>query len=190
MTDLTRMLLSSQSFSSFLDNLSSNPSSIPAPPVQVKPEPQQQQDQRQMPKDVNPYAQQGQQQIGMAMIPEQNIDFSMLALDNNTFNFQPQVFLVDTLDVPAAIDTAALSGKASNFVAESFETESKNEVPSIERPIEQEEAVEEAAAPVDEEFENDEEFALFHTTPSATTTAKPTEVDTESFSQVDIFWRY
>ncbi|KAI8683613.1 BZIP-type transcription factor MBZ1 [Fusarium keratoplasticum] len=186
LTDLTRMLLSSSSFSTFLDTLSNNPAASTAPTPQLKVEPQQ--EQRQMPKDINPYnAQQSQQQqIGMAMIPEQNMDFSMLTLDN-TYNFQPQVFVVDTPEVPT-LDAAVLSGKTSNFVEPAFDSEDeKVDMPIIERPVEKPRVSEPVeAVPVDAEFESDPDFALFHNEP-ATTTEQPKELDTEGLSNVDIF---
>ena len=168
LSDLTRMLLSSPSFSNFLDHLSTNPSALPQGlPTKMEPQQQQsqQQEQRQVPKDPNPFgAQQTQQQIGMAMIPEQNIDFSMLTLDNASYNFQPQVFVVDTPEVPAPIDMSVLSGK-SGLMEETFSfEEEKNEMPAIERPAEVPQAATVTETlPVDEEFESDPDFALFHT---------------------------
>lgn len=141
-----------------------------------------------MPKDVNPYgSQQSQQQIGMAMIPEQNMDFSMLNVDNSAYNFQPQVFVVDTPDVPAPIDASVLSGKTSNFV-ESFDCdEEKVEMPIIERPAERLEVSEPVeAAPLDADFEADPEFALFHSEPAAST-EEAKEIDTDCLSHVDLF---
>ena len=191
LTDLTRMLLSSPSFSDFLNQLSSNPQ-----PLAQAPAPQQQQEQsRQLPKDVNPYATQ-QQQIGMAMIPEQTMDFTMLALDGaaaDGFGYQPQVYAV--LETPEpTIDTSMLSGKTSNFVGQQFDSEDeKVEMPVIERPAQVEKAEPVAAAPavVDEEFENDPVFALYHSAPSAEPAAKPQrevlEFVTEGLSNIDIF---
>ena len=187
LTDLTRMLLSSPSFSNFLDNLSSNPTAVQqTPQLKVEPQPEQ----RQVPKDINPYntQQSSQHQIGMAMIPEQNIDFSMLTLDGS-FNFQPQVFVVDTPELPDAIDASVLSGKTSNFAEPIFDSEEeKLEVPAIERPVEKPGVSEPVdAAPIDLEFESDPEFALFHTEAATTTTEQPKEFDTEGLSHVDIF---
>ncbi|KAM5379868.1 hypothetical protein ACJA88_005296 [Fusarium oxysporum] len=187
LTDLTRMLLSSPSFSNFLDNLSSNPTAVQhTPQLKVEPQPEQ----RQVPKDINPYntQQSSQHQIGMAMIPEQNMDFSMLTLDGS-FNFQPQVFVVDTPELPDAIDASVLSGKTSNFAEPIFDSEEeKLEVPAIERPVEKPEVSEPVdAAPIDLEFESDPEFALFHTEAATTTTEQPKEFDTEGLSHVDIF---
>ncbi|KID88620.1 ribonuclease Z [Metarhizium guizhouense ARSEF 977] len=186
LSDLTRMLLSSPSFSTFLDNLSANPTGLPqGSPVKIEQNPQQ--EQNQVPKDVNAYNSQfsSQQQIGMAMIPEQTMDFSLLSL-GNTYNFQPQVFVVDTPEVPNAIDASVLSGKTSNFVEESFSSDDeKVEVPVIERPLKTK-AIETPEAPVDEEFESDPEFALFHSEP-ATTTTTPQDIDTENLTGVDLF---
>ncbi|KAK2938308.1 hypothetical protein FoTM2_001526 [Fusarium oxysporum f. sp. vasinfectum] len=187
LTDLTRMLLSSPSFSNFLDNLSSNPTAVQqTPQLKVEPQPEQ----RQVPKDINPYntQQSSQHQIGMAMIPEQNMDFSMLTLDGS-FNFQPQVFVVDTPELPDAIDASVLSGKTSNFAEPIFDSEEeKLEVPAIERPVEKPGVSEPVdAAPIDLEFESDPEFALFHTEAATTTTEQPKEFDTEGLSHVDIF---
>ncbi|KAH8714220.1 hypothetical protein BGZ61DRAFT_448675 [Ilyonectria robusta] len=183
LSDLTRMLLSSPSFSNFLDHLSSNPATMNQTP-QLKAEAQQQQ-QAQQPKDVNPYgSQQSQQQIGMAMIPEQSMDFSMLSIDNSAYNFQPQVFVVDTPDVPAPIDAAILSGKSSNFVEPSFDSdEEKVEMPVIERPVEKTQITE--STEVDSEFESDPEFALFHSEPA--TSSEPKELDTDCLSHIDLF---
>jgi bZIP-type transcription factor MBZ1 len=155
LSDLTRMLLSSPSFSNFLDHLSSAPTGLPQQqqqqqaPVKVE---QRQPEPRQLPKDVNPYGaaqNQQQQQIGMAMIPEQTMDFSMLNIDGESFNYQPQVFTVlETPEVPE-IDTAALSGKSSNF-SESLSSDSKKiEVPAIESPILSMEKPQTPAAPLE-----------------------------------------
>ncbi|TQV91689.1 hypothetical protein V2A60_008626 [Cordyceps javanica] len=179
LSDLTRMLLSSPSFSNFLDHLSTNSAAIPQAPVKVEPQPEQ--EQAQIPKDANPYGNQSQQQIGMAMIPEQSMDYSMLALDG--YNFQPTVFVVDTPEIPAPIDAGLLSGKTCTVV-ESFTEEEKMEAPVIERPV-QTETVESAVAPVDDKFESDPEFALFHAQPS--TPAAECSASPEGLSHVDLF---
>ena len=185
LTDLTRMLLSSPSFSTFLDHLSTNSTTVPqAAPVKAEQSPQP--EQNQVPKDVNAYNGQfsSQQQIGMAMIPEQTMDFSLLSLDNSAFNFQPQVFVVDTPEVPNAIDTSVLSGKSSNFVEEGLQSDDeKLEVPVIERPVELIEEIK-PAEEADEEFEADPEFALYHSE-SVAAAAKP--VEREEPCEIDIF---
>ncbi|KAI6780867.1 uncharacterized protein J7T54_007347 [Emericellopsis cladophorae] len=185
LTDLTRMLLASPSFSNFLDHLSANPAQAPAP--QVKVEPQQEQQRQSLPKDTNPYGSvESQQQIGMAMIPEQTMDFSMLSLDNS-YNFQPQVFVVDALEIPAPIDASALSGKSTNFAEPLTDLdEEKMEVPALERPAERPEPTEGKTAPRDEDFESDPEYALYHSEPTTATETR-SELDTEGLSNVDLF---
>lgn len=170
LSDLTRMLLSSPSFSGFLDTLSQNPAALPqAPQTQIE---QRQPEPQQVRKDVNPYGAQHQMQhVGMTMIPEQTMDFSMLDINSSaTYNYQPQVFAVLELPEEPIIDTSALSGKASNFISEHFESEDeKIELPIIERQAEKVEAPATiVSAPiVDEEFDNDPEFALFVDSPTS-----------------------
>lgn len=198
LTDLTRMLLGSPAFSEFLDRMSaklSQPELLPQP--QAVP---QQHESRQMPKDINPYAAQQQLQqhhIGMATIPEQPLDFGMPDLnagDAGSFNFlQPHVFAVlETPEPLSVIDTSVLSGKASNFVGEQFDSEEeKVEMPAIEKApamVDQPRVEVAKTAIVDEEFENDPAFALYHDLPATASTVKePVELDTEGFSHVDIF---
>lgn len=189
LSDLTRMLLSSPSFSNFLDQLSQNPQQLPAA-QQSQPQQQQQASSRQAPKDVNPYAAQQQmhnQQISLAMIPEQNMDFSMLNMDTaDTFSYQPQVFAV--LETPEpTLDAALLSGKSSSFVEEQFGVEDeKVEMPVIERPTTVKEDDVSAPVAVDEQFENDPAFALYHDSPVAETST-PVELDTDGLSNIDVF---
>lgn len=172
LSDLTRMLLSSPSFSGFLDTLSQNPAAAQTAQQVTQPRVEQQQPQRQVRKDVNPYAaqqQMQQHQIGMAMIPEHNMDFSMLDLNGDGgYSYQPQVFSV--LSMPeTVIDTEVLSGKTSNsFIAPASDDE-KVELPTIERAPVVEEPVK-AVEVVDEEFDADPAFALFTATPSAVVT--------------------
>ncbi|KAI1417951.1 hypothetical protein F5Y13DRAFT_33465 [Hypoxylon sp. FL1857] len=198
LSDLTRMLLSSPSFSNFLDHLSSNPSSLPQQQQQQQPQPEQRQPEpRQLPKDVNPFVagQQNhqQQQIGMVMVPEHTMDFSMLNISSDAFNYQPQVFtILDTPEIPV-IDTEALAGKSSNFVGESFGSDSeKTDAPILEIPTpimpstkapEHTETPEPAASEttvvdLDGDIYDDETTAV----PS-----KPARLDTDSLIAVDIF---
>jgi hypothetical protein len=151
-----------------LDTLTPN---VRAAPQQAAPAPVEQApvENRQMRKDVNPYTVQQQmqnQQINIAIIPEHNIDFSMLDLTSDGFNYQPQVFSV--LEMPeVAIDTTVLSGKTSNFVGPSFESDDeKVELPVIERMPIKESAPIELAPVIDEDFDADPTFALFSDTTS------------------------
>jgi len=190
LSDLTRMLLSSPSFSGFLDTLASNPAAAQTAQAVQQPQQQQQieQPQRQIRKDINPYAAQSQmqqQQIGMAMIPEQNMDFSMLDLASDGFPaYQPQVFSV--LSIPeAVIDTEVLSGKGSVFSP--LSSDEKIELPKVERmPVAK---VEEVEAPVivDEEFDADPAFALYATsTVSAPAKSSPTDLDLSFLANLSI----
>lgn len=171
LSDLTRMLLSSPSFSGFLDTLTPSVAATPQPaPVEQAPA-----ETRQIRKDVNPYTAQQQMQnqhINLAMIPEHNMDFSMLDINGDGgYSYQPQVFSV--LSMPdVAIDTSVLSGKTSNFVGQTFDSEDdKVELPSIERMPVKEIAPVETAPIVDEEFDADPTFTLF--SPSVTATTEP-----------------
>jgi hypothetical protein len=175
LSDLTRMLLSSPSFSGFLDTLATNPAA--AQTAQAIQQPQQQvEPQRQIRKDVNPYAaqQQMQQHVGMTMIPEQHMDFSMLDLNTDgAFSYQPQVFSV--LSLPeAVIDTEVLSGKGS-FSPLASDNE-KVELPTVERVPVIESTVE---TPViaDEEFDSDPAFALYATAPAPAAQSSVPELD-------------
>lgn len=163
------MLLSSPSFSGFLDTLASNPAAAQTAQSIVAPQPQQQQveqPQRRIRKDVNPYAAQQQMQqtqhIGMTMIPEQSMDFSMLDLGQDSY-YQPQVFSV--LSLPeTVIDTEMLSGKTSSSITDLTSADEKVAVPAIERAPASNPA-KEVQAPavlvVDEEFDADPQFALY-----------------------------
>lgn len=163
LSDLTRMLLSSPSFSGFLDTLASNPAAAQTAQAVQQPQQQVEQPQRQVRKDVNPYAaqqQMQQQQIGMAMIPEHTMDFSMLDLNNDgAFSYQPQVFSV--LSLPeAVIDTEILSGKSTSFTSLASDNE-KIELPKLERmPVSE---PEKATCPTitESELSAAPEFALF-----------------------------
>ncbi|MBE3043801.1 hypothetical protein IMZ48_14750, partial [Candidatus Bathyarchaeota archaeon] len=170
LTDLTRMLLASPSFSDLLNQMSTNPAPAPVP-QQQQAEPQvQEQQQRRQPKDVNPYnaGMQGQgqqqQQIGMTMIPEQNVDFSNLNIEGEQGFLQPQVFAMEAPEL-TGIDASVLSGKASNFVEGGAFEEEKVQMPVIERAVGKG-LREVSGAPVDPAFEADPEFELYHESPA------------------------
>jgi len=166
LSDLTRMLLSSPSFSGFLNELSANPSALP----QSAPVEQRQVEQRQIRKDINPYAAQQhmqQQQINRVMIPEQTMDLSMLDLNaGGGYSYQPQVFAVPEMPEFPTIDAAILSGKTSGL-SENFESNyAKVEVPTIKSMPTTEEAPAATIPVVDEEFDADPAFALFTDAPA------------------------
>lgn len=174
LSDLTRMLLSSPSFSGFLDTLSQNPAAAPAPLQQHQPQQRQEQKIR---KDVNPYAapqHMQQQQIGMTMIPEQHMDFSMLAINSENY-YQPQVFSV--LSLPETIlDAETLSGKPSSTSTMASEVE-KVELPVITRAQAPATPIKAAVEVVDEEFDADPAFALFASSPATTTVTESSPLD-------------
>ncbi|KAH9885929.1 hypothetical protein F4778DRAFT_786978 [Xylariomycetidae sp. FL2044] len=192
LSDLTRMLLASPSFSNFLDHLSSNPQAMPrnqTPQVE-----QRQPEQRQTRKDVNSYTaqqaqqQQQQQQIGMVLMPEQTMDFSMLNI-NSDFNYRPQVFSV--LETPEVnlIDAEVLAGKVSTLTEELVPRDSeKVDAPVVEAPptVEKSQTPE---APVEmtpsERTVADLDGDIFDD--DTTIAAKPLELDTENLSNLDIF---
>jgi hypothetical protein len=130
LTDLTRMLLSSQAFSGFLSELST--SGLPAPtsvPSQTPTQPRPQSTR----KDVNPHQaarqmQTQQPQIGMALIPDSAVDFAILDTPTNHWNSglstnDFQVFAVTDLPQGPAIDFTNLSGKSTVVPTASGKTE-------------------------------------------------------------------
>ncbi|KAI1128459.1 hypothetical protein F5Y10DRAFT_174856 [Nemania abortiva] len=194
LSDLTRMLLSSPSFSSFLDILSTTGGSIASAQSQVE---QRQPEPSQVPKDPNPYSSINstqQQQIGMVMIPEQSVDFSMLNMNPAGFGYnQPQVFAVlETPELPE-INTETLMGKSSNFVGESPAADSdKTDAPTLEAPvpptIEKPQVPEVTAVPSPtEKVAADLDGDIFDDDSNSTPSPSPLELDTDGFSAVDVF---
>jgi bZIP-type transcription factor MBZ1 len=184
LTDLTRMLLSSPSFSGFLDTLAQNPAALHQQP-QPTSAPQQGEN-RQQRKDVNAYVAQQQmqnQQIGVAMIPEQHMDFTMLDLNNDNFSYQPQVFSLFSIP-ETPIDSEVLSGKHSAPSHDLSSVDEKVELPTVERAPEftpgKVEVKEIEAVVVDEEFDADPLFALFAAAPAPTPApiSKPANIET------------
>jgi hypothetical protein len=132
-------------------------------------------------------------------------DFSSMPLlstqNSNEFDMfgdNTQIFAV--LDTPQpSIDISALSGKTSNFVGhhEGFDAqEEKVEMPALEKgpapvtisPVALEKV--ESSTIVDDDFDNDPAFALYHQTTAdaeSYSTDKPVEFDTDGLSHVDIF---
>ncbi|KFY89748.1 hypothetical protein V500_05521 [Pseudogymnoascus sp. VKM F-4518 (FW-2643)] len=193
LADLTRMLLSSPSFSGFLDTLSTNPNPVErqqqaTPPVVEQQQQQQQQHQEQThaPKDPNPYAHQQQQNLDMninyAILPDAApLDFSLLDLNTHDFIYQPQVFAVHSVE-EVRFDASVLSGKpSSTFEAEEEKLEIPLFTPAAElapAPVSAKsmEVVEEQTE-VDEEFDSNPMFSLFAPS-SLTAAAAPLPLDT------------
>jgi bZIP-type transcription factor MBZ1 len=131
LTDLTRMLLSSQSFAGFLQELSqgnvpdgsrqptrqertqqTQPATQPPPPPQPKR------------KDVNPHEaarqlQNQQPQVGMALIPEASIDMSLYDTPSWTQARTTDYHVFSVTEVPEGpcLETAKLSGKTEHATA-------------------------------------------------------------------------
>lgn len=192
LSDLTRMLLSSPAFSTFLSDLSGNgvaplpssgqasqPSTVKADPTPITR------------KDVNPHqvikqqveSRQDVSQIGMTLIPETTVDYGAFESTSNAWVegamdfglYDAQVFTITDLPQGPAVDQISptiLSGK-STYSATSYvddDDEPKHELPVVEcRPIlEQNESVQESEKGRDDiEFdESDPAFVLFANCPS------------------------
>ncbi|KFY15717.1 hypothetical protein V492_01803 [Pseudogymnoascus sp. VKM F-4246] len=188
LADLTRMLLSSPSFSGFLDTLSTNPNPVDtsnqqqqATPPAVEQHQQQQQEQTHAPKDPNPYAQQQQldMNINYAILPDAApLDFNLLDLNSHDFIYQPQVFSVHSVE-EVSFDASVLSGKpAQVFDDEEGKVEMPMPLPMMQAVTKKEEAIEEEVE-ADEEFDSDPMFSLFApSTSSAKATEAPLPLDT------------
>lgn len=207
LSDLTRMLLSSPAFSTFLSDLSGNgvapasssPSGSKPQPSTVKVEAT-----PVIRKDVNPHqlanqsidARQDVAQIGMTLIPETTLDYGALESTSNAWTegamdfslYDAQVFTITELPQGPAVDQpnpSILSGK-STYSATSYATsdESKHEIPVVERM-----PVPETDEPVPEETEmgrddidfdeSDPAFALFANCPPRATSMMAPSVDDE-----------
>lgn len=172
LTDLTRMLLSSQAFSGFLQELSQ--SGLPASSIQSmaqqakapQNQPQAQSSQKDVSsRDAGHQMHVQQPQIGMALIPETHMDFAafqpsnawMTALPGNDF----QVYSVTEMPEPPTLDLEILTGK--NKSSSSIFKPTKD-IPQLAESAPQ--AVSEAEHPtsvqVDESVELDQAaFALY-----------------------------
>jgi hypothetical protein len=140
-----------------------------------------------------------------ALFPEDSMnDFGnmpMLSTQNsNDFDmFGENTGIFAVLDTPQpSIDISTLSGKTSNFVGQQEEFDShddKVELPPIEKgpaPVPKPAVVEkvDTSSVLDEDFDNDPAFALYHLTSDAAESVssdKPVEFDTDGLSHVDIF---
>ena len=182
LTELTRTLLSSHHFASFLNDASVN--GLPQNIMQTTPQSQMQADSQDVQMPTPPNA--------MPTVPEQNFDFA--ALDVNgpgwnsgiDMNYNPSVFAV--LEVPEPvlpeIDSSILSGKGSQPLLP-LSGESK-ELPIIERPAP--ERVEYQADPDVELDETDPSFALFLDQPKIFT-PEPSRVLSEKAPRIDLVVR-
>ena len=140
LSDLTRMLLSSQAFSGFLNELSQNGMPAPSTAALAAPQPQPQPTK----KDVNPHqaarqAQNQQTQVGMTIIPESTLDFSMLeSIPTSNWNTglgmnSYQVCAVTEIPEGPAIDIGSLSGKKAHDITTSI-TSAVKDYPVLQFP--------------------------------------------------------
>jgi ribonuclease Z len=178
LTDLTRMLLASPAFSTFLNELSNNPSAAALPPAPASAPAQPSNTNQQVRKDANPHRQQQMQQpgdthVGMTFMPETTLDLSGLEPVNAwgpgmDFGFNAQVFSVTGLPQGPTIDAGILSGKTSNFLPTFASDEVKDGAPAIERMPEPEVVPEAVPAAEAVEFDaSDPVYALYVDTPTA-----------------------
>ncbi|KAL8752499.1 MAG: hypothetical protein Q9184_005716, partial [Pyrenodesmia sp. 2 TL-2023] len=149
LTDLTRMLLESPAFSSFLNELSGTDDqagNLSAIPQQKEPPPKVEDTQPEAPKDVNPHQQlsQGQTarqnaQVGMTLMPETYSSYNAanVAWTDNVDSslYDAQVYALTSLPESPAFDiydTGLLSGKSTSFASSAVYREVKAEYPVIE----------------------------------------------------------
>jgi hypothetical protein len=173
------MLLSSQAFSGFLQELSQSggpPANLQRSLQQSKPAPSQMQVPPPTPikKDVSAseaVAQLHVQQprIGMALIPETPLDFSALQPANGWMSTMPnndfQIYSVTELPAPPKLDLTTLSGKAST---KSGMSAAKKDSPTLpDSPVKSTETVETSTSQIDETVQLDTKaFALYFDQPS------------------------
>ncbi|KAF2124844.1 hypothetical protein P153DRAFT_379422 [Dothidotthia symphoricarpi CBS 119687] len=184
-------LLRHQAFTPFLDELSREEGLQPKAPLASMPStstpvvaaptpaPFQPQQFGGMPRSENTH-------VGMTLVPETQIDFSMLNINqnsnnanwgmNNGFNFQqPRVYAV--LELPEGpanpLDVEAMSGKGYSalFAAEDNASveETKPDYPVIERPAQSQMPA--VAASSVEEDDEDDEYALYRSSPAPSSAA-------------------
>ncbi|KAK5055319.1 hypothetical protein LTR84_013069 [Exophiala bonariae] len=146
LTDLTRMLLSSQAFAGFLHELSQ--SGLPAPNTQtntqqqkqaVRPQPQPQAKPTRKDitsNDASHQMQVQQPQIGMALIPEVPIDLSAFQPSNAWMTALPtssdfQVYAVTELPEAPVLDLEALSGKPGSIFSRPASAKNVPKLPEL-----------------------------------------------------------
>jgi len=204
-------LLRHQAFTPFLEELSRDESlqlktpmtSMPSSsaPAATAPAPAQFPPQQQF----NGMSQAENTQVGMNMVPEPQIDFAMLNINNsnnnnnnnagnwgvnNGFSFQqPVAFAITELPEGPAnpLDTEAMSGKGYSALfhgEDDTPIEAKTDYPVIERPAQSSQTV----VTVDEaDDEEDEEYSLYFSSPArpTTTVSTPLEDQENLFSNPD-----
>ncbi len=206
LTDLTRMLLSSPAFSTFLNDLSGTgaPASMPEISRLQAQTPISRSQSAAPRKDVNPSQSTANTHVGMTMIPEENaFQFNAAESANNGWTdsnmdfrglYDAQVYAVTEVPQGPAVDSmsfAMLHGKASNFVGSYSSYGSKDEPTEIEpMPVSAEKVVmpeidERRSQDVDIDV-SDPAFALFIDQPC--TSSKPAAVEPEDciFGEIEL----
>ena len=206
LTDLTRMLLSSPAFSTFLNDLSGTgaPASMPEISRLQAQTPTSRSQSAAPRKDVNPSQSTANTHVGMTMIPEENaFQFNAAESANNGWTdsnmdfrglYDAQVYAVTEVPQGPAVDSmsfAMLHGKASNFVGSYSSYGSKDEPTEIEpMPVSAETVVtpeidERRSQDVDIDV-SDPAFALFIDQPC--TSSKPAAVEPEDciFGEIEL----
>ena len=181
LTDLTRMLLSSPSFSGFLEHLSTN--GVPTQLQSAQNQSQAASAAQSMPKDVNPsqasrQMQSQQPQVGMALLPESATNFSALNTpfdDWNSGMSDFQVYSVTELPAGPVLDINKLSGKKDTN--STFENTSLKDMPKkYEQPMTATPKLASVSdTPVDPNVELDRDvFDLYFDTPIQQSSTTPT----------------
>lgn len=148
LTDLTRMLLESPAFSTFLDQMSGTDKQSSTQPLLEAPAPKKEVSRSNAPKDVNPHlpsppVQGGQNdaQVGMALMPESSTNFhtgNTTWADNMDFGlYDAQVYAVTSMPEGPAVDgfdASFLSGKSTSFLGQVASGMCKQVAPAIEYP--------------------------------------------------------
>ena len=214
LTDLTRMLLSSPAFSTFLNDLSGTgaPASMPETSRVQSQTPASRPQSAAPRKDVNPNqitpqptpSQNSNTHVNMMMIPEENsFQYNATESANNGWNdssmdfsglYEAQVYAVTEVPRGPAVDSmsfAMLHGKTSNFVGSYSRDDSKDEpaeielMPALSGKVEMPEPIERRSQDVDIDL-SDPTFALFIDQPR--TSSKPAAVEPEDciFGEIEL----
>ncbi|KAL8810019.1 MAG: hypothetical protein Q9223_003739 [Gallowayella weberi] len=147
LTDLTRMLLESPAFSTFLDQMSGTDKQT-STETQEEPAPKTEEPHQNAPKDVNPHqaspqihSEQSDAQVGLAMMPETYINLNAGNtgwVENMDFGlYDAQVYAVTSMPEGPAVDhfdPGSLSGKFSSFLEPFVSERCKQDAPVIEYP--------------------------------------------------------
>lgn len=215
LTDLTRMLLSSSAFSTFLNDLSGTgaPASMPDLSSLQNQAPTRPQSAASR-KDVNPNQavprqtqnqQQNNMHVGLTIIPEESsFDYNATEslntgyIDNMDFGglYDAQVYAVTSVPQGPAVDSfdfAMLHGKSSNFVGSYSEIDENKDEPAAIKCMPALEKVEmpqpiESPSEEDDIDDSDPSFALFIDQPSPASTPSPESVAPEDriFGEIEL----